>query len=102
MNKLAFFGGPKIMTELFPSMSTIGIEEKKAVQRVMDSGKLSEFRGNFSNNFYGGEEHDLRIPYQHAYLMAHFPREYREMAECERIAAAKELERVSPFRDKGL
>jgi len=34
----------------------IGKEERDAVLRVMDSGILSEYQGNWSDNFYGGPE----------------------------------------------
>jgi perosamine synthetase len=34
----------------------IGHEELLAVQRVMESGVLSEYQGNWSDNFYGGTE----------------------------------------------
>ena len=33
-----------------------GIEELQAVERVMKSGCLSNYQGNWSNNFYGGPE----------------------------------------------
>ena len=34
----------------------LGIEEREAVLRVMDRGILSEYQGNWSDNFYGGPE----------------------------------------------
>ena len=34
----------------------IGIEEREAVLRVMESGVLSGYKGNGSDDFYGGEE----------------------------------------------
>jgi dTDP-4-amino-4,6-dideoxygalactose transaminase len=42
-------------SEVFYKMS-IGQEEKDAVMRVMDRGILSNYQGNWSENFYGGEE----------------------------------------------
>jgi dTDP-4-amino-4,6-dideoxygalactose transaminase len=56
MDKLAIKGGNKVRTTLFPSQKTIGTEEAKAVQRVMESKVLSAFRGNFGSNFMGGHE----------------------------------------------
>jgi dTDP-4-amino-4,6-dideoxygalactose transaminase len=35
---------------------SFGIEELQAVERVMNSGNLSGFQGNFSDQFYGGDE----------------------------------------------
>src|SRR4051812_936223 len=54
--KLAIQGGPKIRTKNFPGYSTIGAEEKAAVNRVLDSGVLSRFFGSWSKEFYGGPE----------------------------------------------
>ena len=34
----------------------IGKEEREAVLRVMDRGILSKYKGNWSEDFYGGEE----------------------------------------------
>jgi perosamine synthetase len=54
MSKLAVFGGePTIKTEL-PFYKSIGEDEKKAVQDVMDSGCLSGFYGSWCDEFYGG------------------------------------------------
>ena len=33
-----------------------GIEEKKAIERVMEKGILSDYKGNWSDKFFGGEE----------------------------------------------
>lgn len=56
MPKLAIKGGRPIRRKPFPNMTTIGPEEAEAVQRVMKSGNLSSYRGNWSENFYGGPE----------------------------------------------
>lgn len=54
--KLAIQGGTKIRTKSFPQQITIGQEEKEAVMKVMDIGRLSHFRGCWNSNFYGGPE----------------------------------------------
>lgn len=54
MAKLAINGGTPIRTKLFPAYNTIGIEEKKAVEQVLDSGNLSQFLGAWSEDFLGG------------------------------------------------
>lgn len=56
MGKLAINGGEKVRTELFPEYTTIGIEERESVERVIKSGKLSRFLGVWHEDFYGGEE----------------------------------------------
>jgi dTDP-4-amino-4,6-dideoxygalactose transaminase len=56
MSKLAIHGGSPIRTTNFPGYNTIGIEEKKAVERVLDSGILSKYLGSWSKDFMGGEE----------------------------------------------
>ena len=56
MNNLAIKGGPKVREEFFPAHNSIGIEEKKAVERVLQGGILSKFLGVWSNDFYGGPE----------------------------------------------
>jgi len=54
MAKLAINGGTPIRTKLFPAYNTIGIEEKKAAEQVLDSGNLSQFLGAWSEDFLGG------------------------------------------------
>ena len=54
MSKLAILGGKPIRTNLFPSYNTIGIEEKNAVNNVLDKGNLSQFLGSWHKDFYGG------------------------------------------------
>lgn len=56
MSKLALLGGPKIRTKVFPVYNSIGIEEKNAVNRIMDRGILSKYLGRWDKDFYGGEE----------------------------------------------
>lgn len=56
MAKLAINGGEKVRNKLFPAYNTIGDEEKKAVLRVLDGGKLSRFLGCWHEEFYGGDE----------------------------------------------
>jgi perosamine synthetase len=51
---LAINGGTPVRTKLFPPYNTIGTEEKVAVQKVLDSGNLSQFLGAWSNDFFGG------------------------------------------------
>lgn len=54
MQTLALLGGKPVRTELFSAYNTIGSEEKKAVQEVLDSGNLSQFIGAWHADFYGG------------------------------------------------
>lgn len=51
---LAILGGKPIRTEPYPEYSTIGDEEKRQVQQVMDSGVLSGFVARGNDFFYGG------------------------------------------------
>ncbi len=54
--KLAIHGGKPIRKRPFPAYNTIGIEEKEAVNRVLDTGVLSKFLGAWHDDFYGGPE----------------------------------------------
>ena len=54
MAKLAINGGDPIRTKLYDAYNTIGEEEKAAVLKVMDSGKLSGYLGAWHKDFYGG------------------------------------------------
>jgi len=54
MKQLAINGGPKIRTELFPSQDTFDWHEYNAVTDVMYSGRLSNYRANWTDDFYGG------------------------------------------------
>lgn len=55
MGKLAINGGIPVRQGLLPKQITIGIEEKQAVNKVLERELLSGFRGNSSPAFYGGE-----------------------------------------------
>ncbi len=54
MSKLAINGGTPIRKTLFPVYNTIGVEEKDAVMKVLDTGNLSQFLGAWHKDFYGG------------------------------------------------
>jgi len=54
--KLAINGGKPVRTKEFPEQETIGLEEFKAMGRVYDHTRLSHYRGNWSESFYGGPE----------------------------------------------
>jgi perosamine synthetase len=53
-NKPAILGGEKVRNIPFPRRITMGNEEKKAVQKVMDSDVLSAFFGSPGDLFLGG------------------------------------------------
>lgn len=53
---LALFGGKPVRSRLFPRYNTIGVEEREAVNRVIDSGVLSKFMGAWCEGYYGGPE----------------------------------------------
>ena len=54
--KLAIYGGPKIINKKFKLYNTIGEEERLAVDQVMRSGVLSKFLGVWHKDFYGGSK----------------------------------------------
>ena len=54
MSELAVHGGTPVRTRPFPAQNTIGDEEKRAVMEVLDSGVLSQFLGEWSEDFLGG------------------------------------------------
>lgn len=56
MEKLAIHGGAKTIPQPFKRNNNIGKEEAAAVQRVMESGVLSQFLGAWDPDFYGGEK----------------------------------------------
>jgi perosamine synthetase len=56
MAVLAINGGKKVRERLFPAHNTIGKEEKQAVEKVLDKGKLSRFLGCWHEDFFGGDE----------------------------------------------
>lgn len=51
---LAILGGKPIRNTPYPEYSTIGEQERKGVQEVMDSGVLSGFVARGNDLFYGG------------------------------------------------
>jgi dTDP-4-amino-4,6-dideoxygalactose transaminase len=53
-NKLALFGGSKVINKGFQIYNTIGIEEERAVKSVLESGVLSQFLGSWHPDFFGG------------------------------------------------
>lgn len=54
MSKLALLGGAPVIAETLPLYNSIGPEERDAVAKVMESGRLSEFYGSWGKEFYGG------------------------------------------------
>ena len=54
-NKLAILGGDKIRKSPFPKQIVIEQKEIDAVVEVLKSGTLSDYRGNWSSNFFGGQ-----------------------------------------------
>ena len=56
MNTLALLGGEPVRKKLFPAYRPIGEEERHAVDRVMQSGILSQFLGAWHGDFFGGPE----------------------------------------------
>jgi dTDP-4-amino-4,6-dideoxygalactose transaminase len=53
--KLAINGGTPVRDTLFPNQANIGMEEKAAAQRVLDTQMLSGYRGN-ADKYKGGVE----------------------------------------------
>ncbi|MBT3297542.1 DegT/DnrJ/EryC1/StrS family aminotransferase [archaeon] len=56
MEKLALLNGIALRQKPFPKHPMIGIEEKKAVLEVLESGKLSTFIAAPGKHFLGGEK----------------------------------------------
>ena len=54
MSELALLGGQPVRNQAIPWTSTMGKEESRAVQEVMDSGVLSAFIANSGEHFLGG------------------------------------------------
>ena len=50
----ALYGGPKSINYKLKSYNSIGIEEIKAANKVLKSGKLSNFMAGKNKKFYGG------------------------------------------------
>ncbi len=55
MEKLALYGGKRTINIKFKKYKSIGIEEKKAAIKVLNSGVLSDFLGEKDIKFYGGK-----------------------------------------------
>lgn len=55
-DSLALLGGPPVRVTPFLTQNTVGEEEKRAVMEVLDSGVLSQFLGEPSQDFYGGPQ----------------------------------------------
>ena len=53
-SRLALLGGKPVSSTPWPITNTIGEEEKRAVQEVLDSGTLSGFRAAAGPDFLGG------------------------------------------------
>lgn len=54
--KLAIHGGKPVRRKIFPGNRTVGIDEIKAVGKVLKSGVLSKYLGCWHENFFGGEQ----------------------------------------------
>ena len=52
--KLAIFGGPKALDEEVVRYNTMGPEEVLAAKKVVESGVLSKYLGEWDPDFYGG------------------------------------------------
>ena len=52
--RLALFGGPKAFDENVMRYNTIGKEEASAAKKVVESGVLSQYLGEWDPDFYGG------------------------------------------------
>ena len=53
-SKLAIHGGLKTINKTFSPYSSIGLEEKSAAVKVIESGVLSKFLGVWDPDFFGG------------------------------------------------
>jgi perosamine synthetase len=54
--RLAIAGGSPVRSQPFPPQNTVGEEERRAVLEVLDSGVLSQFLGEWSDDFLGGPQ----------------------------------------------
>lgn len=52
--RLALFGGPKAFDENVMRYNTMGKEEASAAKKVVESGVLSQYLGEWDPDFYGG------------------------------------------------
>ena len=53
-SKLAIYGGEPMVKNNFKTYNSIGKEEARAVQEVMNTGTLSKYLGSWHEDFYGG------------------------------------------------
>jgi len=53
-DQLAIFGGPKTITQRFPTYRSYGAEEVQAAKSVVESGVISKFLGEWDPDFFGG------------------------------------------------
>ncbi|SFM98474.1 dTDP-4-amino-4,6-dideoxygalactose transaminase [Formivibrio citricus] len=58
-SELALLGGEPVRTQPLPAYNTLGEEERRAVNGVLDGAILSKFLGTWSADFYGGERVQL-------------------------------------------
>lgn len=87
--------------DLCKDLSLIGSVEETVM--IEDDGfAYPKDRGIIVPRFGGQKDHDLRLPYQCAYLLMYFPDEYKAMSEEQKLAAARELEVGYAFRDREL
>ena len=55
-NKLALFGGDKTFTEKVERYNSIDSKEVNAVKKIVESGILSQYLGEWDADFYGGPQ----------------------------------------------
>ena len=55
MSKLALLGGTPIRDRLFPAYTVLGVDERDAVSKVIDSQILSKYIGGHHPDFMGGD-----------------------------------------------
>tara|TARA_B110000046_G_C12994280_1_gene399319 strand:+ start:758 stop:2041 length:1284 start_codon:yes stop_codon:yes gene_type:complete len=53
-NKLALFGGPRVINKPFKKYNTIGDEEINAAKKVLETGILSKYLAKWGDDFLGG------------------------------------------------
>ena len=54
MEKLALFGGKKVIEQEFKKYNPLGDEEIEAAKNVIESGVLSQYLGIWHEDFFGG------------------------------------------------
>ena len=53
-DKLALFGGSKVINKSFKKYNSMGSEETETTKSVVESGVLSQYIGGWCDDFYGG------------------------------------------------